>query len=159
MLGEVENEITDFLPFGIRRKYMLSGRKFALKNIHMPENQECYALARTRLVFEELFMLQTALLRLKADNTADKNGIQYGKTADMTPFFDSLPFSFTDAQNRVFREIAGDMTAGKVMNRLVQGDVGSGKTAVAMAAAYMAVKNGYQAVMMAPTEVSGSPAF
>lgn len=158
VLGEVENVITDFLPFGIRRKYMLSGRKFALKNIHMPENEQCCELARTRLVFEELFMLQTSLLRLKADNTRDKKGIRM-KNSSMKPFFDILPFSFTDAQKNVFEQITEDMTSGKIMNRLVQGDVGSGKTAVAMAASYIAVKNGYQAVMMAPTEVLAAQHF
>lgn len=147
-----EGRIKDYIPFSIRKKYKLAGRAFSIKNIHIPESLESYGIARERLVFEELFMLQTALLRLKSENTADKNGIKMEKT-DMTPFFDSLPFSFTDAQKRVFDEISGDMVSGKVMNRLVQGDVGSGKTAVAMAAAYMAVKNGFQAVMMAPTEV------
>ena len=78
---------------------------------------------------------------------------------DMTPFFDALPFSFTEAQKNVFAEIKDDMSSGRVMNRLVQGDVGSGKTAVAMAAAYMAVRNGYQAVMMAPTEVLAAQHF
>ncbi len=147
-----EGRIKDYIPFSIRKKYKLAGRAFSIKNIHIPESLESYGIARERLVFEELFMLQTALLRLKSENTADKNGIKMEKT-DMTPFFDSLPFSFTDAQKRVFDEISGDMVSGKVMNRLVQGDVGSGKTAVAMASAYMAVKNGFQAVMMAPTEV------
>ena len=147
-----EGRIKDYIPFSIRKKYKLAGRAFSIKNIHIPESLESYGIARERLVFEELFMLQTALLRLKSENTADKNGIKMEKT-DMTPFFDSLPFSFTNAQKRVFDEISGDMVSGKVMNRLVQGDVGSGKTAVAMAAAYMAVKNGFQAVMMAPTEV------
>lgn len=147
-----EGRIKDYIPFSIRKKYKLAGRAFSIKNIHIPESLESYGIARERLVFEELFMLQTALLRLKSENTADKNGIKMEKT-DMTPFFDSLLFSFTNAQKRVFDEISGDMVSGKVMNRLVQGDVGSGKTAVAMAAAYMAVKNGFQAVMMAPTEV------
>lgn len=147
-----EGNIKDSLPFPVRKEYKLAGKEFSVKNIHLAESPESCELARERLVFEELFMLQTALLRLKEENISDKTGIRMEKT-DMGPFFDSLPFSFTPAQKRVFDEMEGDMLSGRVMNRLVQGDVGSGKTAVAMAAAYMAVKNGFQAVMMAPTEV------
>lgn len=152
VFAEIEEGIEEFLPLEIRKEYRLADRAFAIKNIHMPENPEFCALARERLVFEELFMLQTALLRLKAEGISDKRGIIM-KENDMGPFFDSLPFRFTEAQNKVFADITADMASGKVMNRLVQGDVGSGKTAVAMAAAYRAVKNGCQAVMMAPTEV------
>lgn len=150
-----DESITDCIPFPVRKKYRLAGKAFSVKNIHMPESPESYEIARKRLVFEELFMLQTALLRLKNDNITDKNGIKMGKI-DMSEFFSSLPFKFTDAQNKVFEEITADMVSGNVMNRLIQGDVGSGKTAVAMASAYMAVKNGCQAVMMAPTEVLAS---
>lgn len=150
-----DESIADCIPFPVRKKYRLAGKAFSVKNIHMPESPESYEIARKRLVFEELFMLQTALLRLKNDNITDKNGIKMGKI-DMSEFFSSLPFKFTDAQNKVFEEITSDMVSGNVMNRLIQGDVGSGKTAVAMASAYMAVKNGCQAVMMAPTEVLAS---
>ncbi|MDD5945026.1 MAG: ATP-dependent DNA helicase RecG [Clostridia bacterium] len=146
------DSINEFIPTDIRKKYMLAERSFALRNIHMPENEEFLRLARERLVFEELFMLQTALLRIKAENGFGRKGIKL-KMVSMKPFFESLPFKFTDAQTKVFDEISADMTSGGIMNRLVQGDVGSGKTAVAMAAAYMTVKNGYQAIMMAPTEV------
>ncbi len=155
VLTETEEQINEYIPFEIRKRYRLSGRKFAIKNIHQPENLENYELARKRLVFDEFFMLQMSLLRIKAVNDRRTNGIKMKKTA-MKLFFESLPFSFTDAQEKVFGEIRNDMLEGKVMNRLVQGDVGSGKTAVAMAAAYMTVKNGFQAVMMAPTEVLAS---
>ncbi len=148
-------EIVDYLPFDIKKKYKLSGRDFAVKNIHMPEDDKCCGLARDRLVFEELFMLQLALFRMKTETSTDKKGIKMENVL-MTPFFDALPFDFTQAQKRVLGEITKNMMGGAVMNRLVQGDVGSGKTAVAMAAAYMAVKNGYQAIMMAPTEVLAS---
>ncbi len=157
-LAASEDNIKEFLPANIRKKYHLADRAFAIKNIHMPENAEYCELARERLVFEELFILQTALLRLKAEGTAEKNGIRL-EYIDMEPFFDSLPFRFTEAQDKVLKEITEDMTSGQVMNRLVQGDVGSGKTAVAMAAAYMTVKNGFQAVMMAPTEVLAAQHF
>lgn len=109
-------------------------------------------LARERLVFEELFTLQVALLQIKNETVADRSG-QIMEKVDMAEFFKALPFEFTSAQKKVFEEIQGDMYDRKVMNRLVQGDVGSGKTAVAMAAAYVAVKNGFQTAMMAPTEV------
>ena len=109
-------------------------------------------IARERLVFEELFTLQVALLQIKNETVADRSG-QIMEKVDMAEFFKALPFEFTSAQKKVFEEIQGDMYDRKVMNRLVQGDVGSGKTAVAMAAAYVAVKNGFQAAMMAPTEV------
>ena len=152
-LEDAENEIMEFIPFNIRKEYHLAERKFAIRNIHMPESLEIYDLVRRRLVFEELFMLQTRLLNLKSDNTSNsQNGVEM-LLCDMKPFFDVLPFEFTNAQALVFNEISSDMSSGKAMNRLVQGDVGSGKTAVAMASAYNSVMNGYQAVMMAPTEV------
>ena len=157
-LKALETGIKDNIPLYIRKKYHLAERAFSIKNIHRPESPEAYLIARKRLVFEELFLLQTALLKLKNENAADSSGIRMDKT-DMTPFFDALPFSFTEAQKNVFAEIKDDMSSGRVMNRLVQGDVGSGKTAVAMAAAYMAVQNGYQAVMMAPTEVLAAQHF
>lgn len=152
VLDETEAYIKDYLPMDIRKKYKLAGRQFSIKNIHEPESMENYAIARKRLVFEEFFMLQMMLLRMKSVSDGKITGAKM-KKVDMKPFFGQLTFSFTDAQNKVFNEIRKDMSSGKVMNRLVQGDVGSGKTAVAMAAAYTAVKNGFQAVMMAPTEV------
>lgn len=158
VLAETEEQIGEYIPSEIRRKYKLSGRRFAIKNIHEPENMENYELARKRLVFDEFFMLQMSLLRIKSVNDSKMTGIKIKKTA-MKPFFESLPFSFTDAQEKVFKEIRNDMNQDKVMNRLVQGDVGSGKTAVAMAAAYMTVKNNYQAVLMAPTEVLAAQHF
>lgn len=151
-LNKTEDSISDCLPFFIRKKYKLAEKKFAVKNIHIPENKECYMLARERLVFEELFTLQAALLQIKNETVADRSG-QIMEKVDMAEFFKALPFEFTSAQKKVFEEIQGDMYDRKVMNRLVQGDVGSGKTAVAMAAAYVAVKNGFQTAMMAPTEV------
>lgn len=152
VLNETENKIADCLPFSVRKKYKLAEKKFAVKNIHIPENSEFYEIARKRLVFEELFILQTALLRMKNETVSERKGTAMKKT-EMSEFFKAMPFEFTEAQSRVFKEITDDMCSDKVMNRLVQGDVGSGKTAVAMACAYTAVKNGFQAAMMAPTEV------
>lgn len=158
VLDETEDQINEYIPLEVRKKYKLSGRRFAVKNIHEPESMENYELARVRLVFDEFFMLQMSLLRVKSVNKSSLSGINM-KNVYMAPFFSRLTFSFTNAQEKVFSEIQRDMMSGNVMNRLVQGDVGSGKTAVAMAAAYMTVKNGFQAVMMAPTEVLASQHF
>lgn len=154
----IGSKVNEFLPLEMRKKYKLAEKSFAIRNIHFPENEKNCELARERLVFEELFMLQTSLLRLKAEGVNNKHG-NVMQNNDMTPFFNILPFNFTDAQNKVFKEITSDMENSKVMSRLVQGDVGSGKTAVAMAAAYKAVINGFQAIMMAPTEVLASQHF
>jgi len=158
VLAETEDQITEYIPAELRKRYKLSGRTFAIKNIHEPVDMDSYELARKRLVFDEFFMLQMLLLRIKTVNDSKSAGIKIKKII-MKPFFNILPFAFTEAQNKVFKEIEADMIKGKVMNRLVQGDVGSGKTAVAMAAAYLTVKNGLQTVMMAPTEVLASQHF
>lgn len=158
VLDKTEEQISEYIPFEIRKKYQLSGRGFAVKNIHEPESMENYELARTRLVFDEFFMLQMLLLKIKSANENTLGGIHMNRVL-MASFFCNLSFSFTGAQEKVWTEIQNDMVSGKVMNRLVQGDVGSGKTAVAMAAAYMTVRNGFQAVMMAPTEVLAAQHF
>ena len=115
-LKALETGIKDNIPLYIRKKYHLAERAFSIKNIHRPESPEAYLIARKRLVFEELFLLQTALLKLKNENAADSSGIRMDKT-DMTPFFDALPFSFTEAQKNVFAEIKDDMSSGRVMQR------------------------------------------
>ena len=147
----VGESITDELPPGLCKNYNLCNRLTAIQNIHFPESDELFLKARKRLVFEELFFMQLALLQLKGtrDNEA---GIIFTDVND-TPLLDKLPFTPTNAQVKVLDEIKTDMQSGRVLNRLIQGDVGSGKTAVAMAAAYLAIKNGYQAAIMAPTEV------
>lgn len=141
----------EYIPDSIREKYKIAEINYAMKNIHFPDDFEGYNTARRRFVFEELLMLQLALFYIKG-STEKKNGIVFGDT-DTDEFINSLPFSLTDAQKRTLDEILKDCSGGGVMNRLVQGDVGSGKTAVSAGAIYAAVKNGTQAAMMAPTEI------
>ncbi len=142
--------LQDTLPAALRSEFALCELNFAIHNIHFPKNQADCAIARRRLAFEELFMFQTALFSLKA---ANKRHAAPQLSADVHTFLAALPFSLTDAQNRVIREIIGDLSSGLAMNRLVCGDVGSGKTIVAAAALYSAVQNGFQAAFMAPTEI------
>lgn len=146
-VGSIEEYIPDF----IREKYKIAEINYAMKNIHFPENFDSYNTARRRFVFEELLILQLALLRIKG-STEKKKGLVF-KNIDIREFENSLPFPLTNAQKRTIDEILADCSGGGVLNRLVQGDVGSGKTAVAAAAIYAAVKNGKQAAMMAPTEI------
>ncbi len=152
-LEAAQNRDKEFLSDEIRKKYCLSERNFAVENIHFPESYDSFFMARKRLVFEELFLLQTALLAIKNKTVTDKTGIKFRNKKCCDEFVESLPYSLTNAQKRVIEEIKTDLASTKIMNRLIQGDVGSGKTAVAMAAAFMAVKNGYQCALMAPTEV------
>ncbi len=152
-LAQVGGSLREELPFWLRKNYQLAERNFSVENIHFPKTEQSFYDARRRLVFEELFLLQTALYRLKRTLESSGEGIKLKKKKALQDGEALLPFPLTGAQRRVLQEIAGDMSSGKVMNRLVQGDVGSGKTAVAMLAAYWAVQNGYQAAMMAPTEV------
>lgn len=152
-LDGVENRDKEFLDNDLRKKYCLCERNFAIENIHFPESYDSFFMARRRLVFEELFLLQTALFSVKNKTKDEKTGIRFKKRKCADDFVLSLPYEMTNAQKRVVEDIKKDVGSGKIMNRLIQGDVGSGKTAVAMAAAYMTVKNGYQCVLMAPTEV------
>lgn len=144
-------EVREYIPESIRRKYQLCDLDFAFKNIHFPDSLDSYEIARRRFVFEELFMLRLALVTKRSDNLV-RMRTPY-KNTDASMFVNSLPYELTSAQKRVIAEVARDLSSGTAMSRLVQGDVGSGKTAVAAAAIYMTVKNGYQAVMMAPTEI------
>jgi ATP-dependent DNA helicase RecG len=147
----------DDLPGPVRLRFNLCDISTAIQHIHFPESDESFLSARKRLVFEELFFMQSALLRLKGTVSAEP-GIVYPH-ADAAPFLGRLPYALTSAQEAVLYDITNDLKNGGRMNRLVQGDVGSGKTAIAMAAAYMTVKNGYQAAIMAPTEVLAGQHF
>ena len=148
-LSDTKESIEDFLPSDILAAFNLCDRDFAIRNIHFPESADAYFTARRRLVFEELFVMQAALLNAKGFSRQTTSGFDFTDTSEMLA---ALPFSLTDDQNKVVGEILGDMAAGYVCNRLIQGDVGSGKTAVAMILCYLAVKNGRQAAVMAPTE-------
>ena len=122
-------------------------------NIHFPKKLEDFKFARYRLVFEELFSTQLALLALKNKTYNDEIGIEFDKNVHISDVIMKFPFNLTNAQRRVLEEIESDMESKRPMNRLLQGDVGSGKTAVAMCAAYKAVKSGYQVAVMAPTAI------
>jgi len=147
---ELRTDIDENLPLTIMQTYDLYSRREAILNIHFPVSDAGFIAARRRLVFEELFFMQTKLFKLKNQGELHQ-GIKLG--GDYLDFAKCLPFALTSAQARVLKDIEKDCQSGIRMNRLVQGDVGSGKTAVAMAAAYLTITNGYQAAIMAPTEV------
>ena len=144
------------LPKEILEKYGLLRRDKALKNLHFPENAEAAEKSRYRFKFEELFLMQLMLLKLKDAKTKITNGISFAnKEADgkITQFMQTLPFELTEGQKKVWGEISADMNDKKAMNRLVIGDVGSGKTVLAVLAMLKAIFAGRQAVFMAPTEI------
>lgn len=150
-LSLLPETMQDPIPENIRLEHGLCHLGFALENIHFPKDMEAANIARRRLIFEELLVLQLALQRMKGRNRRQRGPLF---STDYTGEFCShLPFSPTGAQKRVIAECAADMGSGLCMNRLVQGDVGSGKTAVAAALCFTAAKNGFQAAMMAPTEI------
>ena len=139
------------LPESIRRRYGLSERNFALRSAHFPASREALAAARRRLAFEDLLLYQVAL---GLTRESGREGVQLDfDDAEIESFWSSLPFAPTGAQRRVLGEIAQDLRSPRAMARLVQGDVGCGKTAIAFAAIRLACACGYQAAMMAPTEV------
>ena len=152
-LIEVGGKLEENLPEYILKQYSLYDRNTAIKKIHFPDNFAEFNLARKRLVFEELFSMQLALLSLKNQYEIKEKGIEFSKDAKMSDVINTLPFKLTKAQLRVLEEIDKDMESEKPMNRLLQGDVGSGKTIVALISAYKAVKSGYQATIMAPTAI------
>ena len=155
-LVEVKNQLPETLPEYILKEYDLWEINKTIERIHFPIDFSDFNKARERLVFEELLTMQLALLKLKSHYEHDKNGIQFSKDVHMSDIINILPFQLTKAQLRVLEEIDRDMESNRPMNRLLQGDVGSGKTVVAMIAAYKAVKSGYQATIMAPTAILAS---
>ncbi len=150
--------ISEYMPKTILQKYGIADINFAMKNIHFPSKIEDYNFARKRFVFEELLFLRLALLSRRESNTK-KERMPFENIDCVKSFIDSLPFSLTNAQKRVVDEIMEDVKKRVPMNRLIEGDVGSGKTVVAAAAMYVAVKNGYQSVIMAPTEILANQHF
>ena len=155
MLNILEQPIDETLPPFITTPLHLVSRDQALRGIHNPHNPKELQDARLRLKFEELFFLQLNILRYASDNRRKYKGYMFNKVGAMfnTFYHDHLPFPLTGAQKRVMHEIQGDMRSGQQMNRLLQGDVGSGKTLVALMTMLLAVDNGYQACIMAPTEI------
>ena len=141
----------EVLPESVRREFDILSADRAYTAIHEPANMAEAELAKKRLIFEEFFVFSAGLALLRAAR-ADKQTESYKNTA-LQPFYDALPFTLTGAQKRAIEEMAYDVGSGKIMNRLVQGDVGSGKTMVAAAGAYLAAINGRQSALMAPTEI------
>ncbi len=152
-LTEVIGKLEETLPDYILKKYKLIGINEATRDIHFPKELINFEIARKRLVFEELLSTQLALLQLKNSYLNEEKGIAFNSEVHMSDVIHQLPFTLTKAQLKVLEEIDNNMESERPMNRLLQGDVGSGKTVVAMCAAYKAVKCGYQAAIMAPTAI------
>lgn len=155
LLDSIYNTIPESLPNYVREKHRLILLQEALGAIHFPSDESALALATARLKFEELFFLQLKILKTKVVNQQKFKGSMFSVVGDhFNDFYKNrLPFSLTNAQKRVLKEIRRDTVTGAQMNRLLQGDVGSGKTVVALMSMLLAVDNGYQACLMAPTEI------
>ncbi|MBD2043939.1 ATP-dependent DNA helicase RecG [Microcoleus sp. FACHB-672] len=148
------NQIQDAMPAGLRDRYGLMKLKEAISNIHFPTDRDILAEARRRLVFDEFFYLQLGLLSRRANQRQVQNSAILASTGQLiNDFYKVLPFKLTNAQQRVVNDILNDLQKPEPMNRLVQGDVGAGKTVVAVVAMLAAIQSGYQAALMAPTEV------
>jgi ATP-dependent DNA helicase RecG len=158
---QVRGKISETLPAGLVQKINLLPLNEALYNIHFPTNAELLKKAEFRLKFEELFYIQLGLLKQKINRERNTNGFIFTKVGDyLNEFYrQHLPFELTDAQKRVIKEIRKDMGSGKQMNRLLQGDVGSGKTLVSLMCMLIALDNGFQACIMAPTEILANQHF
>ena len=141
----------EIIPEAIRRQYGILPAERAYQAIHMPGSMEEAELAKRRLIFEEFFVFSAGLSLMRASR--EQKCVKAYDKGSLSAFIGALPFALTGAQTRAIEEIRRDLCSGKPMNRLLQGDVGSGKTMVAAAAAYLAVQNGQQAALMAPTEI------
>lgn len=160
LLPQIEPYIHETLPANLLLKYKLVSKKTAYQFLHLPENTHQLFQSQRRLKFEELFYNQMKLISLSLVRKNEFSGQIFNKTGLLTTFYkDYLPFDLTGAQKRVIREVFDDMKSGKQMNRLVQGDVGSGKTIVAFLSMLMAIDSGAQGVMMAPTEILSQQHF
>ncbi|MDR7422679.1 MAG: ATP-dependent DNA helicase RecG [Armatimonadota bacterium] len=151
---ETSSGVPDVLPEAVREAHGLIGLREALWAVHFPDDEAAYAAARRRLGFEELFVLQLGVLQQRAALEATPRGARYAPASGLVGrFMAALPFALTDAQRRAIDEILTDLDGPSPMNRLLQGDVGSGKTVVAAAALLRCVEGGYQGALMAPTEI------
>lgn len=149
----------DHMPLWIREKYSLMGYEEAVNTMHFPENMNRLVEARRRLVFDEFFLFLLLIRRDKTKLSQQKSPFSMIETADVSRLVEGLPYKLTTGQRQVLSEICSDMTSGIVMSRLIQGDVGSGKTVLAVLALLLCVSNGYQGAMMAPTEVLATQHF
>ena len=155
ILENLSDKIVDYMPDYLRQQYGLISLAEALKNIHQPQSPALLKQAQYRLKFDELFGIQLNIQALRSARTTARAGFHFGRVGQLfNAFYNTrLPFPLTRAQQRVIKEIRTDTVSGCQMNRLLQGDVGSGKTVVALISMILAVDNGYQACMMAPTEI------
>lgn len=160
-LEQYEQTITNVIPTDILIRNNLFDRRVALRQIHFPETEISLEKARYTLVFEEFFLMQLKLALMREENICNSKSIslKVSNNGLVKSFINSLPFSLTNAQKRAFKEIIADIASEVPMQRLLQGDVGSGKTVVACAMLLSAVENGYQAVLMAPTEILAQQHF
>lgn len=149
----------DHMPLWIRERYSLMGYEEAVNMMHFPETMETLIEARKRLVFEEFFLFLLLVRRNKTQIRKQKSPFTMIETADVSRLVQKLPYKLTKGQEEVLQEICADMTGGNVMSRLIQGDVGSGKTVLAVLALLLCASNGYQGALMAPTEVLASQHF
>lgn len=156
-LEKCADELPDPLPDAIREEHHLAHARFAYENIHFPASREALELARRRLIFEELFLL-TLGLRTSRAHRERQVGLRL-RPVNMEEFYRLLPFSLTGAQRRAVDDAIGDMTSGLPMSRLIQGDVGSGKTMAAAACVYFAARNGLQSALLVPTEILAEQHF
>ena len=147
-----EFEMDEILPDEIKERFRLYDIDKAIKNIHFPESNKAILEAEKRVKFDELLILQLGI-EMQKERMNNNKGIKFETSKELASFFSSLPYELTKAQKRTVNDVLNDMKSEKPMNRLIQGDVGSGKTIIAAAALFNGVKNGYQGVMMAPTEI------
>ena len=143
----------EILPSMIKEKYHLADYNFAIRGIHFPKTKEEYIIARERIVFEEFLTFLLSIRQMKENNKKSRNQFEICYPEKLDDFLENLPYNLTNAQKKVWEEIKQDMTGEHVMSRLIQGDVGSGKTIIALLGLMFAGLNGYQGAMMAPTEV------
>lgn len=162
LLDESSLFFTDYLPQTLLRNNHLISRDQAIKSIHFPKNQKEADIARKRLAYDELFMIQLAAVHRKTiwKNKTQTQAFEVEKfNLELEKFYNSLPFELTSAQKKAIKDIAGDMQQTTPMNRLLQGDVGSGKTIVAAVGMYLAYLNGFQSALMAPTDILATQHF
>ena len=153
-----KNLFEECIPNDLIKKYSLIDKNRAIKNIHSPENRKSYALSKQRLVYEELLFFELSILSMQNKNNSS-HGIKFNIPNKIYEFINNLPYKLTSGQEKVLKDITGDMQNGKSVNRLIQGDVGSGKTIVSIILSLVAVLNGYQCGIMAPTEILAKQHF
>ena len=153
-----KNLFEECIPNDLIKKYSLIDKNKAIKNIHRPENRKSYALSKQRLAYEELLFFELSILSMQNKNNSS-HGIKFNIPNKIYEFINNLPYKLTSGQEKVLKDITGDMQNGKSVNRLIQGDVGSGKTIVSIILSLVAVLNGYQCAIMAPTEILAKQHF